>query len=153
MGGVALAQMQGWVSEWAVGDSVDCSPVGGGPPGTFSWPPCHTTQEVQMTPWFGLGLAHCPFPFYPCLNSVPGVFFITASEATQIYLDFYGRKLGTGKGSLVLSIPESHWLLFQIGPLLSRALRSRRGTALRNKSPLFLIFKGEVQCDKDLQNQ
>lgn len=27
---------QGWVSEWAVGDSVDCSPVGGGPPGTFT---------------------------------------------------------------------------------------------------------------------
>lgn len=111
MGGIALAQMQGWISEWAAGASADYTSVGGGPPGAFSWPPCHETQEVQMTPWLGLGLAHYPFTFYPYLNSIPRALFITAPEAMQIYLDFYERKMGEGKGSPVLAIPENHWPL------------------------------------------
>lgn len=63
------------------------------------------------------------------------------------------RKLGAGKSTVVLSVSENHRLLMQIGPQLPRANRERTALInITNANP-FLISKGEVQCDKNLQNK
>ena len=125
MGGVALAQMRGRVSECSHWGLNRYAPVGGGPSGAFPWPRLET-QKCRWHPDIALVLLlslHPQLLFYHC--------FLRLRKST---LPFMERKLGTGKGTVVLSIPESHWLLIQIGLCLPRALCNRGGTALINKA-------------------
>lgn len=151
MGGVALAQMQKWFSEW-------------GPRGLSCWCSCRWRStrlifiaaapwdtKVQMTPDSSLASLCCHlFALCSSFNSSPVLFF-SALRPPKSILTFMERKLGAGKSTAVLSIPENHWLLMQIGPQPPRANRGRFNNY--NSSPLFLIFKGEVPGDKSLQNR
>ena len=151
MGGVALAQMQEWFSEWGPRGLSSDAPVGGGPPGSFSELPHLETRKYRwhlIDPWppsIALSLLS------PCFNSSPVLFF-SASKPPKSILTFMERKLGAGKSTAVLSIPENYWLLMQIGPQLPRANRGHFNN-YNNSPPFFLISKGEVQCDISLQNR
>ena len=118
MGGVALAQMQKRFSEW-------------GPRGLSCWCSCRWRStrlifiaaapwdtKVQKTPDSSLASLCCHlFALCSSFNSSPVLFF-SALRPPKSILTFMERKLGAGKSTAVLSIPENHWLLMQIGPQL-----------------------------------